>query len=176
MNEKYTKWTKQILGTRLISVEAQNAALLKALEIQNAALREALDSLRRLRATRHTWPDSTRVAWPQAVLEASEAYGYTAEAIHRPRPTAEEISHMDAVLPWLMWLTRTERICLSGVAMGVPLRRLARICGCSRTTAAAWARAAAARIAAALDKHAQNGQRLRHAGTAVAKSGDRDRG
>ena len=42
-NEKYTKWTKQILGTRLISVEAQNAALLKALEIQNAALREALD-------------------------------------------------------------------------------------------------------------------------------------
>lgn len=57
-------------------------------------------------------PDRRYLGWanlPQTVVhDVGDAYGYSTPWVRRFSPTAQDISQMERVLPWLAWLRREE--------------------------------------------------------------------
>jgi hypothetical protein len=78
-------------------------------------LAEAAHTLRRLPWPKHGKPQPERALWPD-VAHDWMAYGWQAARLQRIPPTAQEVSRMDEVLAWLLWLTRDQRLILWGRA------------------------------------------------------------
>lgn len=94
------------------------------LALVKTRLQEAADVLRRMKASRHTWPEGYRSAWPDVVQTFWDAYGYS-DARARPiPPTPREIDRMDAALDWFHWLERDERYVVWMRAFRITWRRM----------------------------------------------------
>lgn len=108
---------------------------------------EALDTLSRLPGD---GPAGPRCALPPVVREAIESYGWQPTRVRQP-VTLGESARLDSVLGWLFFLDDVqERRAVVGVALGVPLRRLARDMQLSHTTVSRRESAGIARILARL--------------------------
>src|SRR5690554_2054578 len=114
-------------------------------------LAAALDVERRLPVGR-IYPAGHRSNMPDVVRDASEAYGYGEVQVREP-VTPAEVAMMEFVLPeWLLMLEgAAERRALCGVALGLPLRLVGKIAGCSHEQARKLADRAADRIATRLN-------------------------
>ena len=73
-------------------------------------------------------PGGSRAHWPQTVNDAVEAYGYD-EAVAHKGASPGEILTMDWTLGWFWYLPERKRdaVIVSGFAMGIPGRRIARM-------------------------------------------------
>lgn len=85
-----------------------------------AQFEAAAISLKHLKASRHTWPDKYRSAWPDIVQGSWDlwlAYGrlpgdeYYQPTYNRPAPPSSvEIDAMDEVLTWIEWLGQCQEV------------------------------------------------------------------
>ncbi len=66
-----------------------------------ARLEDAAESLRRLRAARHTFPAGFISGWPDVVQDTWDAYGFTAPRLRPPAPSARAIDRMDEAVGWI---------------------------------------------------------------------------
>lgn len=91
-------------------------------------------------------------AWPDAVREVTEAYGYEAARARRFQPTQTDVGRYLDVLAWLTWLNRRGHEGRRGVnlivarAFGSPLWKLASRFGRSDDTIRRWEAKAIASI------------------------------
>jgi len=92
-------------------------------------------------------PDRCRSLWPEIVVDPREAYGWEAERIRWPVPTAAEIALMDAVAPWPMLVRdAARRRIVQSRSLVHPItgrhfhswRRLARILSVHHETVRSW--------------------------------------
>jgi hypothetical protein len=72
-------------------------------------------------------------AWPEIVRDFYDCYGYHDPTPPRIAPTAKQISEMDEVLGWIVWLAQhegptTARV-VWAVAAGGSFRKVARLSG-----------------------------------------------
>lgn len=99
-----------------------------------ARLREAWDTLRRLPG--NTVPE-LRSAWPEAVQDVADAYGYTQAIVKLPPPTPRAIDRMTETFTWFASLTDhphlTRAVWLTA-ASGMGIRRAALTLGIHRDT------------------------------------------
>lgn len=114
-------------------------------------LAAALDVERRL-PTGRIYPAGHRSSMPDVVRDASEAYGYGEVQVREP-VTPAEVAMMEFVLPdWLLMLEdATARRALCGVCLGLPLRLVGKVAGCSHEQARKLADRSAERIATRLN-------------------------
>lgn len=111
-------------------------------------LSEAMETLRHCRSD---GPVGGRSSMPAVVHQAELAYGW-AEATIRVLPTPAELARLDVVLEWIMLFDDlATRKALVGVAMGLPLRRIARSIRRSHTHVASLERAAVGWLVGALN-------------------------
>ena len=102
----------------------ENIWTLDAVKIR---LEDAADCLRRLKASRHTWPAGHGSYWPDVVQDTWDAYGYTAARALPPRPAGREIDEMDAAIEWIEWIgapAEIARITVRGWHRGAAAERL----------------------------------------------------
>ncbi len=114
------------------AAEPLPAALHPGEEQVRAAVADAMETLRCLGMT-GLFPARVRSAHPEIVRQVMESYGHDAEPVRR-RPTAREIGRMDRLLPSLMALPVDERMAVTGIGLGLSLRRLGRAMGISYET------------------------------------------
>jgi len=85
---------------------------------------EAAQTLRRL-PTAATDRPSSKAAGGLGAIHGWGGYGYSAPVV-RVQPTTEEITRLEECLVWLRsWLDTDHQMAVWGVAMGVPLRKIA---------------------------------------------------
>lgn len=83
-------------------------------EIRRELLEAVREILRYAILTLHAVrdPDRRYLGWanlPQTIVhDVADAYGYSTPWVRRFSPTAQDISQMERVLPWLAWLRREE--------------------------------------------------------------------
>ena len=70
-------------------------------------------------------------AWPLIVREAMEAYGWDGVRVYPGPPSARQITEMDEVMLWLMWLEREEVKLVWLRANGMRWKNLGRLTGWS---------------------------------------------
>jgi len=110
--------------------EPEPAVLSEIAEQVRHRFAEAMNILRRLPHGATDRPSTKTGATLPVIHSTAEAYGHWVITPKEP-PTAEEISRMDATLEWLWWIPADWRKAVVGVAIGAPLRRIARRMGCS---------------------------------------------
>ncbi len=95
---------------------------------KNLTLKDVSD---RIDQAAHTMRKLPKVAvkgyfnvWPAIVREAMEAYGWDEMHVHPGPPSAHQITEMDEVMLWLMWLERDEVRIVWLRASGVRWKRI----------------------------------------------------
>lgn len=95
------------------------------------------------------YPAGIRIAWPEYVKDAAEAYGWHGETIRPPAPTPVEIARMDEALGWIA-LIHPERYVLRRIVGARALTnprtqqpiyswaKIARMLGCDRRAVQRW--------------------------------------
>ena len=111
-----------------------------------ARIREAARVLKATRLSSRDRPAGFRTQWPDVVRRYWDVMGpgpkgggaalrkERAQEINQtrpPPPPAAAITRADEVMGWLLWLNRTQRICLWGRAVGISKPRIARKLGSS---------------------------------------------
>ncbi|QCO07569.1 DUF6362 family protein [Azospirillum argentinense] len=110
-------------------------------------LRDAMETLHYCKGD---GPGRTRSSLPTPVHDTMLAYGW--QKARAPRQnTPAELAKLDVVLEWVRLFEPDTRKALVGVAMGLPLRKIARAIGCSHTQVANLERKAVAFLVDALN-------------------------
>ncbi len=64
-------------------------------------------------------PSKLRAAWPDVLHEASESYGWNTPKVTRERPSPEEITKLDRLLPLIYEMKEPTRTIVVGRMMGL---------------------------------------------------------
>lgn len=116
------------------SVEMADTSFAFVIAMVKARLQEAAATLKRLKVSRHDFPDSQVTWWPDVVRAASEAYGYDKTHTARSAPSPGAIDRMEEVLGWLLWLDNGYQKLVWARAERITWRQLETADGRSRET------------------------------------------
>ena len=101
------------------------------IELIRDRMHEAMQTLQYLPMPRYGRPDRLRTSLPvlvQDTLIADQPCG-TAR-LRYPPPTAQQVDRLDACLEWLLWITDArKRKVVTGLAQGLPLRKIGFLVG-----------------------------------------------
>lgn len=107
-------------------------------EAMRFRLQQAVWTLRHMAMGPHGMPQQYRSWWPDVVHTRDEAYGWTSAKVTRQKPTAEQLSAMDQMLPLLYQLPVIDRQIVMLRALPLGWRKIAAELKCSHMTVKRW--------------------------------------